>query len=187
MSCLHTHSCSTYSYLHCLNIYINKQNQVAQKKNACRRSVFAESQPHAAFAVLTHGLIGKWCYLARTTPDISNLLEPLEAIICLRLLPQLTGQGSPGVLGRNLFYTTSTYGWLGITNPTQASFYQLSLSQTVTAPLVDLLTRQDHHLSPDMAHVRQEARLKLKSTHNREICEWANQLHESFPDDLNWL
>ena len=72
-------------------------------------------------------------------------------------------------------------GGLGITNPAQASFYQLSLSQTVTAPLLDLLTRLDHHLSPDMADAQQEARLKLKPTHNREICEWANQLHESIP------
>ena len=74
---------------------------------------------------------------------------------------------------------------LDITNPAQASFYQLSLSQTVTAGLVDFLTRQDHHLSSDVAHAKQEARLnKLKSSHNRELCEWANQLHESLLDNL---
>ena len=75
-------------------------------------------------------------------------------------------------------------GGLGIINPVQASFYQFSLSQTVTPLLVDHFTRQDHHLSPDVALAQQQARLKLKSTHCQELCEWANQLHESFPDDL---
>ena len=161
-----------------------KEKVAVWKQGLCQLSVFAESQPHAAFTVLTHGLIGKWCYMARTTSDISNLLEPLEAIICVRLLSQLTGQGLPGVLERNLFTLPARMGGLSITNPAQASFYQLSLSQTVTPLLVNLLTRQDHHLSPDMAHAQQEARLKLKSTHNREVYEWANQLHESLPDDL---
>ena len=73
------------------------------KQELCQLSVFVESQPHAALAVLTHGLIGKCCFMARTTLDISNLLESLETIICLRLLSQLTGHSSPGDLERNLF------------------------------------------------------------------------------------
>lgn len=36
-------------------------------------STIAISQPHAAYAALTHGAISKWTYLARTIPDIQDL------------------------------------------------------------------------------------------------------------------
>ena len=41
-------------------------------------SSIALSQPHAAFAALTHGLISKWNYLQRAMPDIGELFQPLE-------------------------------------------------------------------------------------------------------------
>ena len=34
----------------------------------------SQTQPHAAFEALTHGLTGKWSYLCRATPDISTQL-----------------------------------------------------------------------------------------------------------------
>ena len=42
----------------------------------------AQSQPHAAYAALMHGLSSKWSYLSRTIPSISHHLESLEFIIC---------------------------------------------------------------------------------------------------------
>ncbi len=44
-------------------------------------TTIAETEPHAAYAAITHGLASKWIYLSRTTPDISEHLEPLERII----------------------------------------------------------------------------------------------------------
>ena len=41
-------------------------------------SSIALSQPHAAFAALTHSLISKWDYLQRAMPDIGELFQPLE-------------------------------------------------------------------------------------------------------------
>ena len=41
-------------------------------------SQFADSQPHAVYSALTHGLYNKQNYLARTTSAIENLLSPLE-------------------------------------------------------------------------------------------------------------
>ena len=35
----------------------------------------ATSRPHAAYCAFTHGLIGRWVYLMRTVPGISNLLR----------------------------------------------------------------------------------------------------------------
>ena len=43
-----------------------------------RLSEIATSQPHAAYAARTHGLLSKWTYLLRTVPDVSNLLIQLR-------------------------------------------------------------------------------------------------------------
>ena len=55
----------------------------------------ASTQPHAAYSAFTHGLTSRWTYLARTTPNISTLLEPLETTIRTELLPTLTGRAPP--------------------------------------------------------------------------------------------
>ena len=44
-------------------------------------TAIARTQPHAAFCAYTHGLAGKWTYLARTVANIIDLLAPLEAVI----------------------------------------------------------------------------------------------------------
>ena len=44
-------------------------------------SSFAATQPHAAFAVLVHGFLSKLNYYLRTTPNIDDLLSPLELAI----------------------------------------------------------------------------------------------------------
>ena len=42
---------------------------------------FANSQPHAAYAALTHGLIGRWVYQMRVMKQSSLLgLQPLENV-----------------------------------------------------------------------------------------------------------
>ncbi len=46
-------------------------------------STIAATQPHAAYAALTHGIAGKWTYMypTRTIGGISPLLQPLETAI----------------------------------------------------------------------------------------------------------
>ena len=46
----------------------------------------AESQPHAAYSALTHGLSSRWWYVIL----IAECLQPLEEILCI-LLPTLLG------------------------------------------------------------------------------------------------
>ena len=41
-------------------------------------SDIARTHPHAAYCAYIHGLKEKWLYLARTTMNISDLLQPLE-------------------------------------------------------------------------------------------------------------
>ena len=53
-----------------------------------RLSSIATTQPHAAYAAFTHGLTSRWNYLARTIPDIGELLQLLEN--AMRQIPTIT-------------------------------------------------------------------------------------------------
>ncbi len=67
--------------------YVN--HKVQQWSSELKRlSSIANSQPHAAYAALTHGLASRWSYIARTIPNISHLLQPLEDIIRCNLIPE---------------------------------------------------------------------------------------------------
>ncbi len=74
----------------------NVRCKVEQWSDVLKRlSSIADTQPHAAYAALTHGMVGRWTYLARTIPNIGHLLQPLEDIIRTQLIPALTGRAPP--------------------------------------------------------------------------------------------
>ena len=84
----------------------------------------ADSQPHAAYSALTHGLYSKWNYIARTTPGIEQDLQPLEDSIHMKLLPKLTGREPPCELKRRLFALPVCAGGLNLPDPTSFSTTQ---------------------------------------------------------------
>lgn len=63
-------------------------------------SNFAATQPHAAYAAFTHGLMLRWNYLLRVidweTLSSAELLQPLESAIQSQFIPAITGQALPG-------------------------------------------------------------------------------------------
>ena len=61
----------------------------------------AVTQTHAAYTAFTHGLASNWAYLARTIPDIADLLQPLEDMIRQRVLPSITAQNTFNADERN--------------------------------------------------------------------------------------
>ena len=103
----------------------------------------ADSQPHAAYGAITHGLSSKWSFLFRTTPDIDHLLVPIETSIRTILLPKLTGQDAPNDVERCLFSLPAHLGGLNITDPSLFANEQFNAPQQVTKPLVDLILSDD--------------------------------------------
>ena len=89
----------------------------------------AKSEPHAAFAAFTHGLIGHWMYFLRTIEGTAPLLQPLEDSIRQHFLPALTGQSGVSDLERELLALPARHGGLGLVNPTT-----MSEEHTLTAP-----------------------------------------------------
>ena len=84
----------------------------------------ASTQPQAAYAALTHGLMSRWMYVARTIPNISDLLMPLEEVIRHQFLPALTGRRGITDEERDLFALPCRLGGLGIPNPTKVAGQQ---------------------------------------------------------------
>ena len=69
-------------------------------KEVERLSTLAMTQPHAAYAAFTHGLVSRWNYLLRVvdweTLSSIDLLQPLESAIQSQFIPAITGQARPG-------------------------------------------------------------------------------------------
>ena len=65
-------------------------------------SSIAQTNPQAAYAGFTHGLMSKWAYLSRTIENIGPLLQPLEDIIRTKFIPALCGGPAPNDTLREL-------------------------------------------------------------------------------------
>ena len=102
----------------------------------------AKTQPQPAYAVFTHGLIGRWVYSTRVSAISSAQLQPLETAIRQRLLPALTGQPSPGDDLRKLLLLPARLGGIGVIDPTDLPEKQFHGSREMCSPLVKLITDQ---------------------------------------------
>ena len=81
----------------------------------------ALTQPHAAHAALTHGLSSKWSFLTCTIHGIGPLLQSLETIIRMKLIPALTGQPPPNDAVCDLLALPTRLGGIAVTNPTSVA------------------------------------------------------------------
>ena len=74
----------------------------------------ALTQPHAAHAAFTHGLSSKWLFLARSIHAIGPLLQSLETIIRVKLIPALTCQPPPNDAVCDLLALPSCLGGIAV-------------------------------------------------------------------------
>ena len=104
----------------------------------------AETQPHSAYAALTHGIQSKWEYLLRNTDwnaaTSADLLQPIETILQSQLIPTLTGQVQPGDIVRSLLSLPARLGGLGIPNLVSAAKDTHQTSKLITDPLKECIT-----------------------------------------------
>ena len=149
-----------------------------------RLTSIAESQPHAAYAALTHGLASKWTYLSRTVPDISHLFQPLEEAIRRRFLVCLTGQNHLSDAVRDLMALPSRLGRLGITNPVKETTKQHVTSQRVTGPLIDLIKQQSTDFPINALEKQMQAKHQARQDHRLDLTTTANNIHSALPHSL---
>ena len=101
-------------------------------------ATIARSHSQAAYAT-SHGFIGKWSYLIRTIPNISDLLVPLEDAISKCFLSILTGKAALSDLERALFALPINAGGLSIPKPTDTASTKFISSCKITGPIVDTI------------------------------------------------
>ena len=104
-------------------------------------TTLAKQEPQLAYSAYTFGLCKRWMYLMRTTPNISELLLPLEKAIKHEFLPTIIGQPFSDDL-REVFALPTKYGGLGVFDPTQISNDEYTYSRTITTPLIEAIKRQ---------------------------------------------
>ncbi len=154
-------------------------------KEVEKLATIASSQPHAAYAAFTHGLMGKWTYLARTVPGTSDLFKPLEETIRHRFIPALTGRSAISDVERNLLSLPTRLGGLSIMNPSEASDPQYVTSQQVTAPLVSLIIQQSSDYTYSTVEEQHQAMTKAKSGRQQQSRRATTNCHRT--SSVPWI
>lgn len=149
-----------------------------------RLSSIAITQPHAAYAAFTHGLMNKWMFLARTIGGISDHFQPLEEAIRHRFLPSLTGQKALSDAERELMALPVRLGGLGITNPATQTDHQYSTSQRVTAPLAALILQQSPTCPTEVKDMQRKAKSEARSIRRQQEALSAAELMGKLPNNL---
>ena len=110
-----------------------------------RLSLFARFVPHAAYSAFTHGLVNQWTFLLQGIKGIDHIMQPVEDIIRLHLLPVITGHEALTDHERDLLALPARFGGIGVRNPImQANEY--NYSQQLSAPLTALIVEQTEDL-----------------------------------------
>ena len=145
-------------------------------------SEVAKTEPQAAYAALTHGLIVRWTYFMRTTPGISDHMAPLEEVLRHKFIPAITGRKTVTNEERQLLALPCRNGGLGIIDPTCQCNLQYDASVEVTAPLVELIMEQKNAISIDVEIEQKKRKSRLKANRLKEVEEKVNSL--TLPETL---
>ena len=108
----------------------------------------AQSQPHAAYAAFTHGIMAKWSYVLR--------------VIRTQLFPCLTGQNPPNDSFRELLTLPPSLGGLSLINPIDSASQQYQASCQITSPLVNNIHHQSMAGYTDSDNAQQKAKANVK-------------------------
>ena len=147
-------------------------------------SSVAATQPHAAHAAFTHGLSNKWTYLSRTISEIGNLLEPLELIIRMKLIPKLTGQSPPCDNLRHLLSLPARLGGIALTNPMSTAEAEFSASTKITDPLEKAVIEQSLELPHEITETQMRSRNEVRKLKRDQSKQDAERLKQSLPTSL---
>ena len=146
-------------------------------------SNIARTHPQAAYSAFVHAIRGKWHYLARTVPDIQDLLLPLEKAVRQVFIPALTGRAAPGDLERELLSLPPRLGGLGLVNPVTTADSEHQASLHLTSALVCLLAQQGSVMDTNRVP-RQLAKKDLKRLKQQQEKQRAAELREKLPPTL---
>ena len=169
------------------------QNQLIDKKvtewveEIKTLSTIAKTEPHAAFSAFTHGISSKWNHFLRVTDfellSATEQLQPLEDAVRTLFIPALTGHSPPGDLVRELLTLPPKYGGIGLINPLCVSASQHYTSKKISAPLVELVLKQDHQ-NAECSETQRKIKASTRSEKQNRLKQSAKNLLEQLPIPL---
>ena len=145
-------------------------------------TTIAQTQPHAAYAAYTHGMVSKWSYLSRIVPDIGHLLEPLEHLIRTKLIPVVTGRPPPNDQERALFALPVRL--VALVNPAQHAASEFTASAKITKPLTNVILHQGTDYSYEVVEAQLATKADISKQRKTHQSEAALRLKESVSTPL---
>ena len=146
----------------------------------------ALTQPHAAHAALTHGLSSKWSFLTRTIHGIGPLLQSLETIIRVKLIPALTGQPPPNDAVRDFLALPACLGGIAVTNPTSVAEVEFTASTKITDPLKHAILQQSFVYSDEVIAEQLNAKSEVRKLKREQSMQAADSLKQSLSISFQW-
>ncbi len=115
-------------------IFIEKQMEswITDIKDLAR---IAGKEPQLAYAAYVYGTSKRWNYMCRTTPDISQLLKPLEYTIKETFIPAVIGREFIDQNFRDMISLPAKLGGMSILNVLETSDREYNNSIRVTEQL----------------------------------------------------
>ena len=141
---------------------------------------FARSQPHAAHAAFTHGLISRWTYAMRVGANVAErAMESMEKEIAQHLIPSLTGQPPPNETIRQLLALPARLGGLGLINPTTLKG---ATSKAICAPLVSLILKQEGDVL-SARKIQKQIKHRVRQEQRSSLTAEADELFKRLPEN----
>ena len=131
----------------------------------CMLSAVVESQPQAAYSAFVNGFKNKLSYFMRTTPDVNNLLIPIEDNIGNRFIPAIKGGRTCNKEEPRLLSLPTRYGELAIPIFYEQAEVKYNNSQRITAELTSLITVQQMEYTVDKPVIK---KIKLEIKNEKE-------------------
>lgn len=148
-------------------------------KEVERLATIAETQPHAAYVAFTRCTMSKWNFLLRTTPEIADMMQPIEDTITAKLIPALTGREAISPLERELLSLPARLGGLGIEDPTQKAETQYQGSKEITTALVALILGEHDGIDLSTSSIKNEVRRERLKKEKQKLDSLMSQLPPS--------
>ena len=143
----------------------------------------AQQEPQLAYSAYVFGTSKRWQFVCRTTPGISEALQPLEDTIHQKLIPALFEGKFISEDFRKVLRLPTRLGGLGILNPVEEADFEYQNSLIMTAELADAVFLQKNSFSVDKVA---EARAKKEVTSRKaeQVKEKRESLSEKFSEDF---
>ena len=127
-------------------------------------SIYAKSQPHAAFSAFIHGIQHKYTYFLRTIQGMEEFILPLDKVLTETFLPTLL-DSAINATERELFSLPIRKGGLNVPIFSEKASTDYETSKKLTAPLAAIIVLQ----GLDLPGENEQNVLRTRLSKEREI------------------